>query len=387
MNSQEKTAASRVWLEIDLEAVRRNFAAIAGFVAPCRVMAVLKANAYGLGMRPMAETLKECGAYGFGVAELREALELKPLGLPTHILGGLLEEEIPEVIRSGIVAAVTDLATARRLSEEALRQGTRAECHFLVDTGMGRLGISPQDAVAFVRSLAALPGVIVEGIFTHLSVADGGSEWEQAYTAGQLKRFSDTLDALRSEGIDIPLVHGVNSAGLLDATVGSLAAAAPLAGHTLVRAGIAVYGLHPSAEVQLPEDFRPALAWKTQVAQVKTLPPGSFVSYGATYCTPDARRIAVIPVGYADGFRRAPQNWGEVLVRGSRAPIVGRVTMDQTMIDVTHIAGVRQGDEVVLIGAQGTDRITAEEVAARLGTINYEVVSAILARVPRETPA
>ncbi len=167
------------------------------------------------------------------------------------------------------------------------------------------------------------------------------------------------------------------------ATVGSLAAAAPLAGHTLVRAGIAVYGLHPSAEVQLPEDFMPALAWKTQVAQVKTLPPGSFVGYGATYCTPGARRIAVIPVGYADGFRRAPQNWGEVLVRGSRAPIVGRVTMDQTMIDVTHIAGVRQGDEVVLIGAQGTDRITAEEVAARLGTINYEVVSAILARVPR----
>ena len=156
---------------------------------------------------------------------------------------------------------------------------------------------------------------------------------------------------------------------------------------TLVRPGIAVYGLDPSPQVPCPPDFRPALAWKTQVAQVKALPPGSFVGYGATYRTAGCERIAVIPVGYADGFRRAPHHWGEVLVRGQRAPITGRVCMDQTMINVTHIPGVRQGDEVVLIGCQGDDRITAEEVAARLGTINYEVVSAILARVPRETLA
>jgi alanine racemase len=156
---------------------------------------------------------------------------------------------------------------------------------------------------------------------------------------------------------------------------------------TLFRPGIAVYGLHPSADVQLPEGFRPALAWKTQVAQVKELPAGSYVGYGATYRTSGPERIAVIPVGYADGFRRAPQHWGEVLLQGQRAPIVGRVCMDQTMINVTAIPGVRQGDEVVLIGAQGEDRITAEEVAARLGTINYEVVAGILARVPRETPA
>ena len=154
---------------------------------------------------------------------------------------------------------------------------------------------------------------------------------------------------------------------------------------TLVRTGIAVYGLDPSPQVRCPPDFRPALAWKTQIAQVKELPPGSHVGYGAAYRTEGQERIAVIPVGYADGFRRAPQHWGEVLVRGQRAPIVGRVCMDQTMIDVTRIPGVRIGDEVVLIGAQGADRITAEEVANRLGTINYEVVSAILPRVPRET--
>jgi alanine racemase len=148
-----------------------------------------------------------------------------------------------------------------------------------------------------------------------------------------------------------------------------------------------VYGLIPSQAVPLPEGFRPALAWKTQVAQVKELPEGSHVGYGATYRTSGPERIAVIPVGYADGFRRSPQHWGEVLVRGQRAPVVGRVCMDQTMINVTGISGVRQGDEVVLIGAQGEDRITAEAVAARLGTINYEVVAGILARVPRETPA
>jgi alanine racemase len=252
---------------------------------------------------------------------------------------------------------------------------------------MGRLGIFPVEAVDFVKALASLPGIVLEGIFTHLSVADGGGEWEQAYTAEQLQKFEKVLEALHDEGIDFPLVHGVNSAGLLDVTAGFLAASQPLARHTLVRAGIAVYGLDPSPDVRLPAHFRPALSWKTQVAQVKTLPAGSYVSYGATYRTSEGQQIAVIPVGYADGFRRGPRNWGEVLAAGRRAPIVGRVTMDQTMIDVTGIPGVRQGDEVVLIGRQGADSITAEEVAARLGTINYEVVSAILARVPRETPA
>ena len=377
------------WLEIDHGAIAHNVRRLVALAEGRQLLISLKADAYGHGAVQVAQTALLNGATWLGVATLSEGVALRRAGIaaPILVLGYTPAWQARDVIRHGLTPTVYGIEVGQALSRAALALERQARVHVKVDTGMGRLGISPQDAVAFVRSLAALPGVIVEGIFTHLSVADGGSEWEQAYTAGQLKRFSDTLDALRSEGIDIPLVHGVNSAGLLDATVGSLAAAAPLAGHTLVRAGIAVYGLHPSAEVQLPEDFRPALSWKTQVAQVKTLPPGSYVSYGATYCTPDARRIAVIPVGYADGFRRAPQNWGEVLVRGSRAPIVGRVTMDQTMIDVTQIAGVRQGDEVVLIGAQGTDRITAEEVAARLGTINYEVVSAILARVPRETPA
>jgi alanine racemase len=182
------------------------------------------------------------------------------------------------------------------------------------------------------------------------------------------------VDALAKAGVEFPLVHAANSAAILTL---------PESHFSMVRLGIAMYGLHPSQQVPCPPDFRPALAFKTQIAQVKTLPPGSFVSYGNTYQTAGERRIAVIPVGYADGFRRAPRHWGQVLVRGQRAPIVGRVCMDQTMIDVTAIPDARQGDEVVLIGEQGGERLTTEEVAERLGTINYEVVSEILARVPR----
>jgi len=182
------------------------------------------------------------------------------------------------------------------------------------------------------------------------------------------------VEALAGDGVHFPLVHAANSAAIL---------ALPESHLNMVRLGIAMYGLQPSAEVPLPPDLRPALSFKTQVAQVKALPPGSFVGYGKSYQTAGEERIAVLPVGYADGFRRAPRHWGEVLIRGRRAPIVGRVSMDQTTVDVSHIPGVRQGDEVVLIGEQGDERITAEDVAERLGTINYEVVSEILARVPR----
>ena len=280
---------------------------------------------------------------------------------------------------------------------------------------MGRLGVFPDQTLTFIRTLRELPGLVVEGIFTHLSVADGTSDWERAYCADQFAAFDRVLTDLAVANIHVPLVHAENSAALLQGredtatrghgdmvnpqtasrnmhhashfTLHASRFAHHVSRSTLVRPGIAVYGLDPSPQVPCPPDFRPTLAWKTQVAQVKELPPGSFVGYGATYRTSGYERIAVIPVGYADGFRHTPHHWGEVLVRGQRAPITGRVCMDQSMINVTRIPGVRQGDEVVLIGCQGDDRITAEEVAARLGTINYEVVSAILAHVPRETLA
>jgi alanine racemase len=219
--------------------------------------------------------------------------------------------------------------------------------------------------------LHTLPGLEVVGLFTHLAAAD---EPHEPYTDLQLARFDALLARLEAEGLRPPLVHAANTAALLTR---------PAAHYDAVRLGIGLYGLAPGPACPLPPDFRPVLSWKTTVAQVKTLPPGAAVGYGLTYRTTQTETIAIIPVGYADGFRRSPHNWGEVLVRGRRAPLVGRVSMDQAAINVTAIPGVRAGDEVVLIGRQGEETITAADVAARLGTIAYEVVSTILARVPR----
>ena len=322
------------------------------------------------------------------------ALRQARITAPILILGYTPAWQARDALRHDLTATVFDLEVGQAFARAALALDRPARLHVKVDTGMGRLGIFPHAAVGLIVALAALPGVTVEGLFTHLAVADGISEWETRYTADQLTAFAEVLADLHTAGITLPLIHAFNSAALLQMTnapgegrhgLGTCEALGTSA--TIFRTGIAVYGLDPSPQVRCPPDFRPALTWKTQVAQVKELPPGSYVGYGATYRTSGLERIAVIPVGYADGFRRGPQHWGEVLVRGRRAPIVGRVCMDQAMLNVSTIPEVRQGDEVVLIGSQGSDRITAEEVAARLGAINYEVVSAILARVPRETVA
>ena len=277
-----------------------------------------------------------------------------------------------EALLNDITVTLFSTDVARAFSKAAGELNRRARVHVKVDTGMGRLGLLPHEALSFLQEIADLPHLEIEGLFTHFSVADSDPD----YTRWQLARFSEVLEEVHHAGFTIRYIHAANSAALLTL---------PEARFNLVRAGIALYGLAPSPQTPLPEGFRPALAFKTQIAQVKTLPPGSYVSYGNTYQTRGYERIAVIPVGYADGFRRAPRHWGEVLVKGQRAPIVGRVCMDQTMINATHIPHVRQGDEVVLIGRQGEEEITVDEVAERLGTINYEVVSEILARVPRVT--
>jgi alanine racemase len=381
------------WLEIDLGAIAHNVRRLKALAGEAQLMISLKADAYGHGAIQVAQTALLNGATWLGVACLSEGIALRQAGIraPILVLGYTPAWQARDVLRHDLTATVFDLDVARAFSRAALALDRPARVHVKVDTGMGRLGVFPDQALAFISTLRELPGLVVEGIFTHLSVADGTSDWERTYSAEQLAAFDRVLADLAAAGIHIPLVHAENSAALLKDDGPSKIDHRPSSidhrPYSLVRPGIAVYGLDPSPQVPCPPDFRSALAWKTQVAQVKELPPGSFIGYGATYRTSGCERIAVIPVGYADGFRRAPHHWGEVLVRGQRAPITGRVCMDQTMINVTNIPGVRQGDEVVLIGCQGDDRITAEEVAARLGTINYEVVSAILARVPRETLA
>jgi alanine racemase len=336
------------------------------------LLAVLKADAYGHGAVRAARTALNNGASYLGVASINEGAVLRRSGIaaPILVLGFTPAWQARELVLADLSATVFDLEVARALSRAAAELDRRVRVHVKVDSGMGRLGLLPDEVLPTVRALTRLPHLVVEGIFTHFSVADSDPE----YTKWQLDRFRRVLAALAAAGVEVPLAHAANSAAILTMPESHL---------DMVRLGLAMYGLDPSPQVRCPPDFRPALAFKTQVAQVKTLPPGSFVSYGNTYQTAGEQTIAVIPVGYADGFRRAPEHWGEVLVRGQRAPIVGRVCMDQTMIDVSHVPGIRQGDEVVLIGRQGAEQISAEDVARRLGTINYEVVSQILARVPR----
>ena len=361
------------WLEVDLEAIAHNFRRVVEMVGPkVRVLAVLKADGYGHGAVRVARTVLNNGAGYLGVASIGEGAVLRQAGIaaPILVLGYTPAWQARELASNGLTATVFNLEVARALSRVAGERNGQIQVHVKADTGMGRLGLLPDEVVPFVLDLQKLPHLVLEGIFTHFSVADQ----DPNYTRWQLDRFREVLAAVSEAGVEFPLVHAANSAAILST---------PESHFSMVRLGIAMFGLHPSPGVRCPPDFRAALSFKTQVAQVKTLPSGSYVSYGNTYQTSGEQRIAVLPVGYADGFRRAPRHWGEVLVRGRRAPIVGRVCMDQTMIDVTAIADVRQGDEVVLIGEQAGERITAEDVAERLGTVNYEVVSEILARVPR----
>jgi len=366
--------ARPTWVEVDLEAIAYNVRRVKEIVGPeVEVLVVLKADAYGHGAITVARTALNNGASYCGVASVNEAVRLREGGVdaPILVLGYTPAWLAKEALLHDVTLTLYDADLARAFSRAAADLHRTARVHVKVDTGMGRLGLLPDQVVPFVEEIRTLPGLDLEGIFTHFSVADAE---DLEYTRWQLSRFRDVLEQLAEIGVTFRYVHCANSAGLLRL---------PEARFNMVRLGLAMYGLQPSSHVALPEGFRPALAWKTTIAQVKTLPPGSYVSYGNTYRTQREETIAVIPVGYADGFRRAPTHWQAVLVRGQRAPIVGRVCMDQTMIAVSHIPNVRVGDEVVLIGRQGEDEITAEEVANWLGTINYEVVSEILARVPR----
>ena len=362
------------WVDIDLEAIAYNVRRIKEIVEPdVAILAVLKADAYGHGAVKVARTAINNGAAYCGVASLNEAIRLRRAGIdaPILILGYTPAWQAREALVNDVTITLYDRDVARAFSRAASDLRRAARAHVKVDTGMGRLGLLPDQVLPFIAEIRELPGLELEGIFTHFSTAD---DVDLSYARWQLRRFRQVLRRLEEIDVGFRYVHCANSAALLRI---------PESRFTMVRLGLAMYGLQPSPVVSLPDGLRPALTWKTTVAQVKVLPSGCYVSYGNTYCTAGEETVAVIPVGYADGFRRAPMRWQAVLIHGQRAPIVGTVCMDQTMINVTHIPRVRVGDEVVLIGPQGDDRITAEEAAGWLGTINYEVVSEILARVPR----
>lgn len=363
------------WLEIDLGAIADNTRRLKARAGGAPLMAVIKADAYGHGAVRVARTVLHNGADHLGVACLAEAAALRREGIdaPILVLGWTPGWQARDAVGLGVAVTVYDHDTAAALDAAGRDLDRVVAVHVKVDTGLHRLGLPPADAVAFLGALARLPHLAVEGLFTHLAAADEVEPGARAATDAQLATFRRVVADAAAAGVRPPLAHAANSAALLgrdDAVF------------DLVRPGIALYGLAPSAAVG-DDALRPALAWKTQVAQVHDLAPGEAVGYGRTWVAERASRVATIPVGYADGFRRGPTRWRHVLVRGAAAPLVGRVSMDQSAVDVTAIPGVRNGDEVVLIGHQGGRSITAEVVAAWLGTVNYEVVSQILARVAR----
>ncbi|MBI3240871.1 MAG: alanine racemase [Chloroflexi bacterium] len=355
---------------VNLAAIQHNLRRLRE-ITKTNVMAVVKANAYGHGAVEAARTAAEAGCDWLGVAFAAEGLALRQAGLKANILvlGYTPPDLATEAIEHDLSLAVYDEEVAKSYSDAARSLNKRARLHVKVDTGMGRLGTPPTEGATLVRQVKQLPGVEVEGLFTHFASAD---ETDLSFAHEQLARFQRVLSALNGERP--PWVHAANSAAALGL---------PEARFDLVRVGIAMYGLDPSPDVPVPADFIPALEWKSIVAQVRLMPPGAPISYGREYVTKGEEQIAVVPVGYADGFRRFPKNVAHVLIGGKRAPVVGRVCMDQIMVNVTDVGEVKRGDEVVLIGGQGRARLSADDAATWWGTINYDVTSGIMARVPR----
>jgi alanine racemase len=364
-----------VWAEIDLDAVRANVRTLAGVASPAALMAVVKADGYGHGAVPVARAALDAGAQWLGVALVEEGAELRAAGIDAPVL--VLSEPPPAAAPAVVTLGLTPVAYTRpgidALAKAVADSGAEPlPVHLKVDTGMHRVGCAVADACGLAESIATRDELRLEGILTHLAVAD---EPDDPYTPQQLDRFDTVLEDLRRAGVSFDLVHAANSAALL--------AFSDRARFDLVRCGIAVYGVPPAPGLAGRVPLRPAMAVKARVSHVKRLPAGARLSYGLRYTMPREGTVATVPVGYADGVPRAlSATGGEVLVRGQRHPIAGTVTMDQLMVDAGDGA-VEVGEEVVLLGRDGDAEITADEWADRLGTIGYEIVCGIGRRVPR----
>ncbi|MBN2306145.1 MAG: alanine racemase, partial [Anaerolineae bacterium] len=360
-------------IHIDMEAIAYNVRRLKAIIGPdVTLLAVVQADAYGHGAVPVSTTALNNGAGFLGVGTLAEALELREAGIaaPVLVMGYMPPWGARLALRHDLTVTFFDVESARLFDRTAREVGGTIRAHVLIDSGMGHLGLLPDEATHFFRSLRNLEHLEIEGIYTHFSTADGDHD----YTRQQIETFEGVVNPLLAAGLRFKYIHAANSAAAIHLED---------ARFNMVRAGIALYGLHPGPLAPVPADFKPALSWKTRVVCIKRLPAGSVVGYGNAYHTHALQQIALIPVGYADGFRRAPKRWRRVLIRGEFAPLVGPVSMNLTAVDVTNIDGVQTGDEVVLIGAQGQRAITVDDVAEWLDTNNYAVVCTILPRVPR----
>jgi len=362
------------WAEIDLDAIAFNAAGLkARAGGQAELMVTVKANGYGHGAAPVAWAALEGGATRLAVHRVLEGVQLRQAGItaPILVMGYTLPAASERVVRWDLTPTVNSKPQAEALAAAALAAGKPLPVHVKVDTGMGRYGLLPDEVLDFVRFLSRLPGLALEGLYTHHAVADLA---DKTFTRHQFRIYSDVVEQLETAGFDFALKHVSNSATTLDLPEMAL---------DMLRCGIALYGLRPSDEVEPAIPLRPALTLKSRVARVRTLPAGASVSYGRTYITAQPTRVALVPVGYGDGYHRILSNRGAVLIHGQRAPIVGRVCMDQFVVDVSHIPAVQLHDEVVLVGRQGEGHISAEEVARWAETINYEVTTSLLPRVVR----
>ncbi|MFQ5867159.1 MAG: alanine racemase [bacterium] len=362
------------WAEIDLGAFRHNFREIKRkFRKGVSSLPVVKADGYGHGMEEIARASLSCGAKLLGVANIEEGIFLRKRGItaPILILGSVYPlSNFSYILRYNLSPTICSLEASEELSKIAKRRRRKVRVHIKVDTGMGRIGISAQNAVSLVKRVVQLPGVLVEGIFTHLAAAD--SDYE--FTMEQIRKFQSVTDGLKRDNISIKYIHAANSTAIL---------AYPDAHFNLVRPGISLYGLVPFEGAEREIDLKPVMQLKTRIVFIKRVKKGTSISYGRTWKAKRESIIGTLPIGYADGYSRLLSNRGEVLICGSRVPIVGRVCMDMCMVDVTPPPDVKVGEEVVLIGSQGKERITADEIAKLTGTITYEVVCGISKRVPR----
>jgi alanine racemase len=371
MIKAEQTYAT--WVEIDLRTLKNNIKIIQNHTNT-PIMAVVKANGYGHGFIPITQAAEQAGVNWFGVARPRMAVKMREKGIKANILilGYIAPERIEEMICLDVSLTIWTDNHIQQVIHAARRCQQPARTHFLVDTGMGRLGCSPQETLRLIKEASSSEWIKLEGFFSHLATAD---EKDKNQTQNQERIFSSLISELTSDGLLPDIIHMANSAGSL---------AHPSTRFNLIRPGISIYGLPPSPEVNLPQGIKPVLSWKSVLASIKELPPGHGVSYGHEYITAKKELIGVVPVGYADGYRRIPGN--EVLVNGQRAPVVGRVSMDQFMVKLDDIPNPQIGDEVILIGKQGDQEINATQVADTWNTINYEVVCGIGSRVPRIYP-
>jgi alanine racemase len=358
---------------IDLDALTHNFREVHRRAQRRKILAVVKAQAYGHGAVRIAKHLLGLGADILGVALLEEGRELREAGIdaPILVMGAVVPSQAKALVGLRLTPVVYTPAVARALSNAAIALKTQIPVHVKIDTGMGRVGITPEAAAAFVQELLDLEGIIVQGLMTHFADADLR---DKQFASKQMSRFETLLKELDAKGVAIPLRHAANSAALLDYQQALF---------TMVRPGLMLYGYNPLEEKPAGVDLLPVLSLVTRIAFFKKVPAGIPISYGRTFVTKRESLIATIPIGYADGYSRGLSNKAEALVRGVRASVAGRVCMDMCMLDVTDVPGVCEGDEVVLIGKQGNERITADDIAVKTGTIAYEVLCDIGSRVPR----